>query len=231
MFSSLLLAIEQLGDPRIRSVIIRSALISVAIFIALVLSISWALSSMSLLGIGWLGKAAVFLGSSAAFIISLFIFPALTGLIISLMLEDVARAVEARHYPDLPEARREPVLEMVANSVRFASITIVLNLLVFVFVIPILLFTFILTPLIPAIFYALNGYLLGREYFEFAAARRMDPATSRAFRRRHQAQVFVYGIVTAVLMTVPFLNWIMPVIAAANMVHLFEKTRRRSETV
>ena len=90
MFSGLFLAIEQLGDPRIRSVIIRSVLISAVIFIALVVAIGWALSGTSLFGIEWLDQGVAFLGGSAAFVIGLFIFPALTGLIISFMLEEIA---------------------------------------------------------------------------------------------------------------------------------------------
>ena len=134
MFSGLFLAVEQLGDPRIRSVVIRAVIFSAVIFIALVAVISWALSGTSLFGIPWLDKGFAYLGGSAAFVIGLFIFPALTGLIISCMLEEIARAVEARHFPDLPDAREEPIMEMVSNAARFAVKAIVLNALVFTLV-------------------------------------------------------------------------------------------------
>ena len=145
------------------------------------------------------------------------------------MLEKIARAVEARHYPDLPPAREEPVAEILTNAARFAGITIVLNLLVFVFVVPILLITIVLIPLIPFVFYALNGYLLGREYFEFAAVRRLESAAGRALRKQYRTRIFLCGILIAVLMTVPFLNWLMPIIAAAYMVHVFEDLRKVGE--
>ena len=231
MFSGLFLAVEQLGDPRIRSVVIRAVIFSAVIFIALVAVISWALSGTSLFGIPWLDKGFAYLGGSAAFVIGLFIFPALTGLIISCMLEEIARAVEARHFPDLPDAREEPIMEMVSNAARFAVKTIVLNALVFILVVPVLLITIVLIPLIPFVFYALNGYLLGQDYFEFAALRRLEPAAGRALRRQHKSRVFVCGTVIAVLMTVPFVNWLMPVVAAAYMVHVFEHARSRAETV
>ena len=77
------------------------------------------------------------------------------------------------------------------------------------------------------VFYALNGYLLGREYFEFAAVRRLDPKNGRTLRRRYRIRVFVCGIAIAVLMTIPFVNWLMPVVAAAYMVHVFEGVRTR----
>ena len=37
------------------------------------------------------------------------------------------------------------------------------------------------------------------------------------------------GIAIAVLMTIPFVNWLMPVVAAAYMVHVFEGIRVRTE--
>lgn len=229
MFSGLFLAIEQLGDPRIRGVIIRAVLISAVIFVLLMVGAGWLLSGLSVFGIGWLDKAVSFLGSSAAFIIGLFLFPAFTGIIISFMLEEIAAAVEARHYPDLPPAREEPVMEMVGNAVRFAGVTVFLNLVVFILVVPIMLITFVLIPFIPFVFYALNGYLLGREYFEFAAVRRLDPVNGRALRRQYKIRVFACGIAIAVLMTIPFVNWLMPVVAAAYMVHVLEGVRARTE--
>ena len=64
---------------------------------------------------------------------------------------------------------------------------------------PVLLITIVLIPLIPFVFYALNGYLLGQDYFEFAALRRLEPAAGRALRRQHKSRVFVCGTVIAVM--------------------------------
>lgn len=228
MISGLFLAFGQLGDPRIRGLIFRAVLISLAIFIALMAAISWALSGLSLVGIDWVDWIIRVFGGSAALFLGLLFFPAFTGLVVSLMLEPIARAVEARHYPALPEAREEPVLEMLANAARFTGVTVALNLLVLLLAVPIMLITVALIPFIPFVFYTLNGYLLGREYFEFASVRRLDPAPGRALRRRHRTRVFLCGLAIAVLMTIPVVNWFMPVVAAAYMVHVFEGVRSRS---
>ena len=95
MFSGLFPAIEQLGDPRIRGVIIRAVIISAVIFVALMVAAGWLLSGLSVFGIGWLDSSVSFLGSGAAFIVGLFLFPAFTGIIISFMLEET-------HSPALP---------------------------------------------------------------------------------------------------------------------------------
>ena len=76
------------------------------------------------------------------------------------------------------------------------------------------------------VFAAVNGYLLGREYFELMASRRLDPAKADAMRRRYGGQVWLAGIVITGLLSIPVLNWFLPVIGAASMLHLFEKLRQ-----
>ena len=80
------------------------------------------------------------------------------------------------------------------------------------------------------VFYALNGYLIGREFFELVAHRRMDPVQAQYLRRSFSGQVFLAGAVIAVMMTIPIFNLVAPVIGAAAMVFLFEKWRNRVET-
>ncbi|MPZ39890.1 MAG: hypothetical protein GEU95_17885 [Rhizobiales bacterium] len=228
MINGLIRAFGQLGDPRIRGVILRAIVISVLVFAALMGGIGWGLSQLSLVGIGWIDTTIAFLGGAGAFMLGLLFFPAFTGMIVSFMLEPIARAVEARHYPGLPPAREEPVIEMLANAARFTGATVGFNLLVLLIVVPLMLVTVVLIPLIPFVFYALNGYLLGREYFEFAAVRRLAPGPGRALRRRFRARIFLCGVAIAVLMTIPVVNWLMPVVAAAYMVHVFEGVRRHA---
>jgi CysZ protein len=70
-----------------------------------------------------------------------------------------------------------------------------------------------------ALFWIVNGYLLGREYFELVALRHLDVAAARALRRRHALRIFIAGIVIAAFATVPFLNLLSPLFATAFMVH------------
>ncbi len=230
MISGLVHAFEQLGDPRVRGVILRAVLIGMAIFVGLMFLVNWLLADQAVVGIGWIDSVIRFLGGSAAFVLGLLFFPAFAGLIVSMNLEPIARAVEARHYPNLPPPREEPVVEMIVNALRFTGVTIVLNLLVLLIVVPVLLVLIVTIPLIPFVFYALNGYLLGREYFEFAAVRRLSPGPGRALRRRHRTRIFLCGVAIAVLMTIPVVNWLMPVVAAAYMIHVFEAVRPDAET-
>jgi uncharacterized protein involved in cysteine biosynthesis len=78
------------------------------------------------------------------------------------------------------------------------------------------------------LYLALNGYLLGREYFEQAAQRRLGLRAVGQLRRAAGARLWLAGVWIAALLTVPVLNLVAPVIATCFMVHLFEGLRRRA---
>ena len=75
------------------------------------------------------------------------------------------------------------------------------------------------------VFYGLNGYLLGREYFELVALRHLDAAAAVELRKRHRWRLFVAGVVMTFLFTVPIVNLVTPLIATAAMVHIFKGFR------
>ena len=64
-------------------------------------------------------------------------------------------------------------------------------------------------------FFVLNGYLLGREYFELAAMRHMPAADARDLFDRHWPKVFFAGALVAVVVAVPVLNLLTPLFATA----------------
>ena len=81
------------------------------------------------------------------------------------------------------------------------------------------------------VFYGLNGYLLGREYFELVALRRIEPRAARRLRGRSRWRVLLGGILITILFSIPVINWLMPIIATAFMVHEFDAVERRSAEV
>ncbi len=222
---ALIKSIYQLIDPKIQAIIFRAGLISALVFIIVVISVSLLLGQISVTGINWINTSLTMLGTAGAFLIGLLIFPSLAGLIISFYLNQVALAVEARHYPHLGDVRDEAIKEIVGYALRYTFITVSLNLLILILIVPGMLLTGLLTPLIPFVFLIVNGYLIGREYFEFVAARRLEPVAVRALRKRYKKRIWGYGIVVSVLMMIPLINWLIPVIAAAYMVHNFERVR------
>ncbi len=236
MIKALSLAFQQSFDPAFRRVFWRSLLASTATFILVWLfcwlSLSWAGDLLS----DWLADTELWdwlksllswlfgAGALAGIIVaSFFLFPAVMLLVMSLLLEEIALAVEKRHYPNLPPARRQKMPEVVFDAVVFAAMTLLANLAA----LPFYLFFLFLPPLIPFVFYTLNGYLLGREYFEMVAVRRLDSPTGKKLRKSHRGRVILAGVIIAFLLTVPLVNLITPIVATAFMLHVFEELRRR----
>lgn len=218
MFGDFTKALGQLGDPRLRNAIVLSAIASLLLIAALGMTIWVLLDSVALLG-GWFDDVLAWLGALAVLVLGLLFFPGASNAICGLFLDSVSAAVEARHYPDLGPARSQPIGEALAGSVRFLAVSIALNL--------VLLPVYILAPgLNLVIFYGANGYLMGREYFEMVAARRMPAAEARELRQRRAGSVWFSGVLIAVVTTVPILNLAGPVIGTALMLHTFERLRK-----
>jgi len=221
MVPSLSRALAQLDDPRFRRVIWRSAGYSGLLLIVMIVGIGWGLDELQLTGIGWIDGFVTVLGSLAAVALAFLLFPAAATVIItSFLIEDVVRAVEARHYPNQPPGRAQPLSEVAWGAFRLLSLTVALNLLV--------LPLYLVPVLNVFVFYLLNGYLLGREYFELVAARRLGPAEVRTAWRAGRARLYAAGVVIALLLSIPLVNWLMPVVAAAFMTHEFESFRRKT---
>ena len=217
MITALFKATGQIPDPAFQRVIWQALGWSLLLFVALIAIGWWAIMSTQLFGIGWLEWVVDVLGWIAVTIVALLLFPGAVVIVISFMLEDIARAVEAKHYPSLPPPREVGLAESAWGALRFGVVAIVLN----VFLLPL----YFVPVLNVFVFVALNGYLLGREYFELVAGRRFDAATVKALRRRYRSRLWMAGAIITGLLSIPIVNWFMPVIAAAFMLHFFEKLR------
>ena len=218
MLTSFFKATGQIPDPVFQRVIWRGLGWSFLLFFALLAVGWWVIVSTQMFGIVWLEWAADILGGIGVVFAALLLFPGAVVVVVSFMLEDIARAVETKHYPNLPPPRDASVSEAVWTALRFAGIAVAINIL--------LLPLYIIPVLNVFVFAAVNGYLLGREYFELVASRRFDPETVQAMRRRYRSRIWMAGIVITGLLSIPVVNWFLPVIAAASMLHLFEKLRQ-----
>ena len=216
MIGSLFRAFGGLGDPRMRRYIWISVVGAIAIFILLWIGIWMLLSQSVITTIPWLDTVIDVFGGLAVLVLSWLLFPGIIGLISGVLLEGVAAAVEARDYPHLAPARDQGWIEIIRTTAKFAGIVVLGNLVA--------LPLYLIPGVNIVVFYTLNGYLLGREYFELVALRRLDETAARDLRRRGRGRWFVAGLAIAFLMTIPVLNLFMPIIATAFMVHLFQAT-------
>ena len=183
-------------------------------FASLWVCLSYGLSQIET---GWLGPVINFLGSTAVIILTWLLFPGVVIGIMRLLLDDVVEAVERKHYPALPPAKGEAIGSMILTSLSFLAQLLIFNAIIFIFI--------FIPPLFPFVFYAVNGYLLGREFFELIALRRLNRSKTRVLWQKLRWRFFLPGAVVAFLLTVPIVNLLMPIIAVATMVHLFEAWR------
>lgn len=221
MFESIARTLAQLGDPRLRGVLVVAILATLALIVGLSVAAGAGIDALQATGIGWLDSVLGFAGAVATLILAVLFFPGMVQVISGVFADRVAEAVEARHYPALGPARHQTIGEILTDALRFAALSVGLNLLALPF--------YLLLPGINlALFYGLNGYLLGREYAEMVAVRRLDRAGVRAFRKQNQGALFAAGVTIAILATIPVLNLATPVLATAFALHEFERLRRRS---
>jgi uncharacterized protein involved in cysteine biosynthesis len=127
--------------------------------------------------------------------------------------------VEDKHFPTLPDVPHVTFWDGLRDSVNFMGVLIVANL-----------FAFILYGLFPFaalfIFYALNGFLLGREYFTLAAMRRVGRIRAVELRKEHQGTIWLAGCLMAVPLSFPLINLVVPILGAATFTHLYHAVSR-----
>lgn len=168
---------------------------------------------------GWMTFIfAIFAGIGLALALALLISP-VTAVIAGLFLDDVAEVVEKRDYPNDPPGTAMPIGEAILASIKFFGVVILGNLFA--------LFLLFVPGINLVAFFLVNGYLLGREFFEFAAMRFRSPAEARAFRTKHSSIVFMAGLVIAGFLAIPIVNLLTPLFAASLMVHLHKLVSRR----
>jgi CysZ protein len=224
IFTAFFRALGQLGDRRFRRVVGLGVLLALALLFAvyaLFLQAIWWLSpdTIDLPVIGPVSGVDTLLGwASLLFMIGLSVFlmvpvaSAFTGF----FLEDVADAVEDRHYPGLPAATPLSLAAGLRQSVNFLGLVVLVNVLA------LFLYPFV-GPGIPFLFWAVNGFLLGREYFSLVALRRLPPTEVKAMRRRHRWTLWVAGTLMAAPLSVPILNLVVPVLGVATFTHIYHQ--------
>jgi uncharacterized protein involved in cysteine biosynthesis len=169
--------------------------------------------------IAWAADVLSWAGAGLVLILSPFLMVPVAGAFTGLFLDRVADAVEARHYPALPPAPGTPILAGLADAAGFLGLVVVANLLALVIYL-------LAAPLAPVIFWAVNGFLLGREYLTMVALRRMDRRAARALWRRNLGEATVMGGLAALALSIPVVNLMVPVVAAAAFTHAFHRLSR-----
>ncbi|WP_170340634.1 EI24 domain-containing protein [Ruegeria arenilitoris] len=223
-------ALGQLGDARFRSVLMRGVGLTIVLLVVACAVAIWGINALagqeiSLPFVGdvpWLNDVLNYSGIFLVLILPVFLMVPVASAITSMFLDEVAQAVEDRHYPNLPPVPSVPIWDAVLDSLGFLGVLIVANVMA-------LVLYALFTPLAPFIFWGMNGFLLGREYFTLAAMRRIGRDGARALRARHAGTIWVAGTLMAIPLSVPLVNLFIPIIGAATFTHIFHGLSRQAE--
>jgi CysZ protein len=223
-------ALSQIFSPPMRSILWKSAgfalVLIVIIAIALQRLLSWLATSGEatldgMLGpsfdtpihiLAWIVSIAAGLGIVFG---SVFLMPAVTSLVASIFVDDVAAEVERAHYPADAPGKALPLARAGYEGVK----TALLAVLIYLLALPLVFFA----GLGIVAFFIATAFLLSREYFELAAMRFRPPEEAKALRKRHAGTVFFAGLLIAGFVAIPIVNLATPLFGMALMVHLHKQ--------
>lgn len=223
MLTDFSLAVGQLSDRRF----LRVFFLGVGLTILLLAAAGWALvwlvgwllpDSFSLFGYTFGLPDEIFSVATIGLMLvaSIFLMVPVASAFTGFFLDDVAAAVESRHYPMLPPADPVPLGEALLDSLGFLGVIVSVNLVA-------LILYFLVGPFAPILFWIVNGFLLGREYFQLVAMRRVGRAGARAARRRHLPEIWIAGTLMAAPLSIPVVNLFIPILGAATFTHLYHR--------
>jgi uncharacterized protein involved in cysteine biosynthesis len=223
--AALRLAIAQLPDPAFRSVLLRGLAITLAVFVLLSIGLFYGVGQLPSTGTGWLDSLIAVISGLGLFLLKLLLFPLVLTAAIGLFLDDVAEAVERKHYAAEPMGKPLQLAASLLQSLRFLLTVLAINLLL----LPVYLLLLFFPPFKLALFFVVNGYLVSREYFELVASRYLPRAEMERLRRLHRGNLWLAGMLIVLLLTIPLVNLVVPIVATAFMVHIFKRLPRGSE--
>jgi len=224
IFSAFFKALGQTGDRRFRKVLFLGIGLTIALLVTVYAGFLWLLQAsvgdeaiIPLIGeVTWLDDLLSWSSILVMMILSIFLMVPVASAITSMFLDEVAQAVEDRHYPHLPAATKVPLGEAIKDTINFLGILIAANTVaLIIYVIP------IFTPFSLFIFWGLNGFLLGMEYFTLAAMRRVGRLGAKDLRRKHRMTIWGAGTLMAIPLSLPLVNLVIPILGAATFTHIF----------
>ncbi len=222
VISSFLKALGQIPDPRFRKVLFMGIGLTFALLIAAYAAFLWVIeifvgpeATLPVLGqVTWLNDLLSVSSFIFMMVLSVFLMVPVASAITSMFLDEVAQAVEDKHYPHLPAVPKVPFADTLRDTVNFLGLLIAAN------IIAIVLYVF-LAPLALFIFWGMNGFLLGREYFTLAAMRRVGRERARELRSKHIWTIWMAGVLMAIPLSVPLVNLLIPILGAATFTHIY----------
>jgi CysZ protein len=208
-------AFAQIFTPPFRATLLKSLGLTIGLLVVIWLGLDRLAAYFIPIETGWLATVLSVIVGLGLVVGLVFLIAPVTSLVAGFFLDDMAAIVERTIDPAGASGKPIPAGAAAIFALRFAGLSILVNLIALA-----LLFA----PVVNIVaFLGANGYLLGREYFEFAAMRFRTPDEARAMRRRYSLRIFLGGLIIAGFVAIPVLNLCTPLFATAFMTRMHKR--------
>ncbi len=209
--------ISQLFSPPFRGVLWKSIGLTIAMFIGMWFALQSASSTFLLPVLSvypWLSTALAWVLGAGLVLGMGFLIAPVTSVFAGVFLDEIAEEVETTHYPEDLPGKALSFTQSFGITLRFFGLVLLGNFLALMLV--------LFLGLGVLVFFILNGYLLGREYFQFAALRHHSLLEVESLRKKFSFEIFLAGLAIAVVLSIPVVNLLTPLFAGALMVHVYK---------
>ncbi len=219
MLHSVFKTIGALFDVALWRIILITALLNIIVWIVFVVAI-WQVMDLTVWQhISWLETLVDTFSVGLAMVIAWFLFPLTFPVVASFFDNKIVKHMENRYYPeaaDLPRPHTGVVKELGHEGYFLLKILGINIILLPIYFIPLVNFF---------VYSAVNGYLLGREFFGMVASHYHTPAERNALYKKHRTVILWGGVLLLMVAAVPLINLCVPVLAVVFMVHLYHRLR------
>jgi uncharacterized protein involved in cysteine biosynthesis len=221
ILNTFLRSFRTLFSPNFFALFVKTSLITVGAFSLFMIAVTVAIINLQVFGDSdGSGLASIGIGL-LAFIFTWFLLPTIVPLIAAFFQETIADRIEHDEYPEyMPPAVKRALPKELWEDTKFVLFLIFINILM----IP----TFIL-GIGAIVYFFVNSYFVGREFFETAAARHLGREEAKRLRKNNRLPVLLNGAAIVMLSITPILNFTAPFIGVALMVHLLHYLHQKVE--
>lgn len=171
---------------------------------------------------GWMSFAFIITFSIGLAVLLTFFIASFSSFVGGFFIDKAMGNVEKENYPQKPQGVDLSLTRAFQISLYFFVLSLVGNLIA--------LFSLFFPGLHLVIFYGINGYILGRQYFLFAAERFLNKKQAHLSYQNNRFTVFLAGLIITIFLSIPLLNLTTPLFAAIFMAHLYQSLLLKEKT-
>jgi CysZ protein len=216
MFASARKAAAIFTDAAFFAVVLKALALTTLLFVILFVGAQYGLHRLPIPHTALLDAVLAVAASLALFFLVMFLGAPVAALFASLFLDDIAGSMEARFYPADPRAPGAPFWRSLWLGLRLFLLLMSADVLLLPADVFLPGFGNLLSLFV-------NGWFLGREYFELVALRHLPAGRVDEIRRRRASSISGAGVLIALLAAIPLVNLVAPLFGVALMVHEFKR--------